>query len=163
MIRPTLTLILVALQCFSWSAAPLYLCVSRDGTVCIDLGPETCRDCRHSTSQVESPSHDEACCAVSHDRDGAEDQPSEIMACGDCECDCMHFQLFGNQSPTIVGAAAQRDNSPDEGRFLQQFDLTLGNSSVCPRDSSFAGFGHRRSSPILPLSSTVLKPVVLRC
>ena len=102
MVNSLLSLILVATQVLSWNAAPLYLCLESDGSVCFDFGPDMCGCCHEDASTQESGSpaacHEHACGHAEHARpaDQAADSQSSSSPCG-----CTHVQISDPQTASL--------------------------------------------------------------
>lgn len=97
MIRALATLALVFTQALPWVGGPLFVCIERDGTVCLDGGPQDC-DCRVADAADSVSCHDEHFAATSGD-DGAAPSNPELTA-GDCDCD---HQLWEAAPTTVAG------------------------------------------------------------
>ncbi|MGE5191252.1 MAG: hypothetical protein ACM3U2_02040, partial [Deltaproteobacteria bacterium] len=102
MAKRLLTLVLVAAQSVSWGALPVYLCVAKDGSVCVDLGRESCNCCDENCCN-ESDEHDShSVCDRSAGRDHDEyaagvdvhDAPAFSDACG-----CTHYRIVHPRGP----------------------------------------------------------------
>jgi hypothetical protein len=89
--KAPLAIVLAATQLFASSASPLYLCLSADGSACIDFGPETCCCCQHGHEHAHAGTADhDACC----------DRPHVDDPCG-----CKHVQISEPHSVTRMSDA----------------------------------------------------------
>ena len=102
------TLLLTA-QIISWNASPLFLCMGGDGSLCIDLGPDSCACCRHGHDGAEdvlsipaANGQKRAHCHASCDRHQA---PVSIEA---TPCDCTHLQITVAWTAVTVSREANR-------------------------------------------------------
>src|ERR1044072_197868 len=104
MFRWFLTAVLLSTQLFSWSAAPVYVCLANDGSVGMHLGNSACcnhdRDdacehgddaCEHATCKCHHRHCHKAVAAHEH-RETHSLAPSlhSIVRSG---CDCTHIQI----------------------------------------------------------------------
>jgi hypothetical protein len=87
MTKPLLALSLMLMQLLPVGAAPLYLCLDGDGSVCIDFGPASCGCCHdeHHKSATETN-------VAIGGHAGAEHAP----------CDCAHIQISKSPGPVIL-------------------------------------------------------------
>ena len=91
-----LSLMLVITQLMSWAAAPLRLCVSANGSICVELGDEDCTCC---SRKLEKKSQQEShkCCAEC-EAEESEDNPFNVVK---KECDCTHIPLMVEQDDSV--------------------------------------------------------------
>jgi hypothetical protein len=160
-LKPFLTLLLVLVQLTAWGRAPLYLCVSSDGTVCVDLGPDFCDCCGHEPGA----DGDHACSAgCEHHDHSASDvcgAHQEGQAGNDslatAPCDCTHIGLAARQEAAIVRADVDHDQHQS---WLASAPLCLTAERV-PGSNAFAERTIDRSlAPTCSLA--LLATVVLR-
>jgi hypothetical protein len=161
-VKPLLTILLALVQVTAWGRAPLYLCVSGDGTVCVDLGPDLCDCCHH-----ESPADSEHACSAGcdHHEHAAGDvcgQQQEAQVADDSlatdPCDCTHIGLAARQDPAIVRANVDHDHDPSSFASLP---LAVSAERL-PLTIAFAERAIDR--PLTPsYSLALLATVVLRC
>jgi hypothetical protein len=91
-----LSLMLVVTQLMSWASTPLYLCISKSGSVCVEIGDDNCTCCvdsNHEEHKLESS----ACCAHC-DAEESEDPPVVTLRSA---CDCTHIPLTIEQDDSI--------------------------------------------------------------
>ena len=161
MVKPLLTILLALVQVTAWGRAPLYLCVSSDGTVCVDLGPDFCDCCHHETSAEG----DHACSAgCSHHEHAADDAcrlhqngqvPGDSLATA--PCDCTHLGLAARLDAAIVRANVDNDHDQTS---LTSLPLALSAERL-PESITFAERAILR--PLAPSTSlALLATVVLR-
>ena len=103
MVKLLLSVVLVATQVVSWNASPLYLCMSADGSICLDFGPESCDCCRHDAAQSECSSGHDPC----HDHGQSDDSAADESD----PCGCGHIQISQPQAATLVRIVAAPDCS----------------------------------------------------
>jgi hypothetical protein len=159
MLKLVITVVLAATQVASWSALPLYLCIDKDGSVCIDLGSESCACCGASESEPHLLPRCDCCGGSGHDHDavgGCAGGGAEISdACG-----CLHFQILHQQGPVVARGKAKGDNITRADR------PTPPDYGVAPRDE-IVGCDCPQSRPTahVPAGGSVNSraPVVLRC
>ena len=114
MVKPLLIILLALVQVTAWGRAPLYLCVSNDGTVCVDLGPDFC-DCCHHELAAEG---DHGCSAGCdhHDQAGGDvcghQQEAQVAdsSLATAPCDCTHIGLAARPDAAIVRANVDHDH-----------------------------------------------------
>jgi hypothetical protein len=157
-IKPLLTILLAVVQLTAWGRAPLYLCVSSNGTVCVDLGPDFCDCCQH-----EDANHACASACIHHDHAAINSAcvGHECPAVDDSlvaePCDCTHIGLSSGQDAAMARADLDRDQ--DVG-LLAALPLCLSNACVTEANSFAARpFGY---SPSIPCSLALLATVVMR-
>lgn len=108
-----LLLLLVTTQLVSWSAAPLYLCVARCGSVCIDRGSENCgcNEKSHRQAQIGHPLCDQ--CREHEEHGDNEPEIAGHVHSVFNDCDCTHIQILHRQGPVVVrGLARAGDMQP---------------------------------------------------
>jgi hypothetical protein len=161
MSKRLLTLLLVTTQFASWGAAPLYLCVGREGSVGIDLGSASC-GCRHEMGVCASLCHaaGEGSPAHAHEDDAeacsADDgQPGFSDPCG-----CTHFLIVQQQGPVVYrGPVGTGDSSPTD-RWI---GVDCGGTAI----DRLTGIDPARQRPgplpMLPAGLKMHAPVILRC
>jgi hypothetical protein len=93
-----ISLALVAAQVLPYAGGPWFACVSRDGSLCVDRGPQACC-CLMNESQHQ------AACSDDHEATGEVDAHSHAVGsaeshCSPTPCDCTHELV--NQKPTTV-------------------------------------------------------------
>jgi hypothetical protein len=150
--RLLLILALAATQCLSLGASPLYLCLSANGSMRVDLGPAGCR-C----------AHEDACEHACTAEDGCEDHhngysPVDGTSFGD-PCDCIHVQITEPQSATrsVTSQQSERD-----GEYF--FDLPASHVAAAAGAQPALDCWSNVRSPHPPsLALTVLSSVVIRC
>jgi hypothetical protein len=84
MSRALLIFFLLGAQLVSWNASPLFLCLDRDGAVCVDLGPNSCTCCRHHHHAQTARNGTGAGAMIGDRQAGCIDAPF---------CDCTHVQI----------------------------------------------------------------------
>ena len=99
---------LVVTQLMSWAAAPLHLCISRSGSVCVELGDENCTCC-DDTKYEQPVSRSPACCA-NCDAEESDEQP--VLAWIN-PCDCTHIPLMIEQDDSIRASVVSYMSSWD--------------------------------------------------
>jgi hypothetical protein len=123
MIHTLVSLMLVLAQVFSWSAAPLYLCLEADGSTCLDLGPLLCECCR--SEEPAQAVHDQACaehgcqehgcqehsCPEHELRTPAEQASAATSFLDGAPCGCTHRQISAAQAATVGRASSSVDTS----------------------------------------------------
>lgn len=112
MTKTLLSAVLVATQVLSWQASPLYLCLSADGSMCVDFGPSGCH-CRDASGH--------AGCSHEHHACTASDREHAVCEHGCCEhgqlaesdqanpCGCDHIQISEPQAATRVRVVVAPD------------------------------------------------------
>jgi hypothetical protein len=96
MLHTFLSAVLAAAQL---CAAPVYLCLEADGSVCVDFGPAACDCCRHVPA--EAACADESCSHADHEESGP------VASAWFDPCDCEHVQIVEPQPAT-----RERSNAP---------------------------------------------------
>jgi hypothetical protein len=160
MIRSLLSLVLAATHLVTCGAAPLYLCISDDGSMCIDGGPGGCECCGETNSQAHD--HD-ACDSACVEREHAAADPAsppagEYAVVRATPCGCEHLAISGTSAPAIV-----RASSAEAGKFMATAVTSTPLAMVPPRPvlAPSADIFEQPSSTLF--LSTVLRSVVLRC
>ena len=115
MAKSLLSLALVATQFLSWSASPLYLCLGRDGSLCIDLGPGACICCEYRPSESGSHHGQWSCAGHGHSapHEGLWAVPGVLVA-EPCSCDHVQISISQPQSGcrSVSSTAAGSERSP---------------------------------------------------
>ncbi len=100
------------MQLLPVAASPLYLCLDRDGSVCIDFGPDGC-----------------SCCHDEHDSsDAAEPAAGKVAATEHAPCDCAHIRISPSVGLVILPASV--DSRPDAARATFQSPAGDGTSAA---------------------------------
>ncbi len=97
-----LSLMLVVTQFMSWTAAPLHLCISKSGSVCVEFGDEHCTCC--CDTDRETPACPSPACCDNCEADKSDDQPVAALT---HECDCTHLPLMMEQDDSIRTESAR--------------------------------------------------------
>ncbi len=152
MAKFVLTLWLATAQFLSGIAAPVYLCLGCDGSVCIDLGKSNCvcdAHCEHDDHALDAgrvwQSAEHALAAEASARQFAHDANS---------CDCTHVQISCAAPRAVLRAATDGVGAP-----LAPAPLALGLQS--PRGSFANRAFESNNGAASPLCLT--DAVVLRC
>jgi hypothetical protein len=112
-VKSVVAICLAVAQCLSWGTPALYLCICRDGQICVDAGPQ---DCRCALERVAEQA--DACSGHEQSDDQGRCPCGDPCsnACGDrlptsstvavslvgCDpCDCTHIQLSWSQPPSL--------------------------------------------------------------
>lgn len=152
MVKTLLSFVLVATQALSWNASPLYLCLSADGSICLDFGSANCGGCRHDAADGAS------CAADACPHDGHHACTPATAADVD-PCGCEHIQISEPQAATLARTAA----APDSPRW--EVPPTAAPADGARGCSLFAAQSARASCPLdTPSPALVsLASVVMRC
>jgi hypothetical protein len=160
MARQFLSLLLAATQLASWGASPLYLCVARGGSVCIDRGCESCHCC-HDLDDCAS------LCLAACDRSPADahaedevhpadhDSPAVSDACG-----CTHYLIVQQQGPVVARGPVGAGNPSQAGRLIARDGSQWAATRLPGIDLAVHPPG---PLPMMPAGLQTLAPVVLRC
>jgi hypothetical protein len=100
MVKMLLSVVLVATQVLSWNVSPLYLCLSADGSLCVDFGPIGCHCRQHDAAQSKCPGENDLC----------HGQLADWAADASNPCGCDHIQISQPQAATLVRAVAAPDS-----------------------------------------------------
>ena len=162
MVKPLLTILLALVQVTAFSRAPLYLCVSSDGTVCVDLGPDFCDCCHHESTADDHHGCSAGCDHHEHSASDVcrlhQEGPVADDSLATAPCDCTHIGLAARQEAAIVRADVDRDQHQS---WLASAPLCLTAERV-PGSNAFAERTVDRSlAPTCSLA--LLATVVLRC
>jgi hypothetical protein len=160
MAKSLLSLALIVMQLLSWSASPLYLCLSSDGSVCVDLGPDACECCKHSAVESETCDATHESCA-DHNHGMPENQGTSLasFSVGD-PCGCTHVQISQPQSPTLNRSSARADISHSV-IFLITMHCNLVPAVASPPIGQATALSPAHHVPSMRL--TVLATIVIRC
>jgi hypothetical protein len=141
--RALLILFLMGAQLVSWNASPLFLCLDSDGTVCVDLGPDSCACCRHH-HDVEAASN----------TTGIHSEPAGVDA---PPCDCTHVQItVAWTAVTVSRQGSGPIDLPVVAAFLGDGGRSELTSAVAP--------GRLLIGPASEFSSGIAgRSAVLRC
>jgi hypothetical protein len=155
MVKMLLSAVLVATQVLSWNASPLFLCMSADGSICVDFGPDGCACCQHDAVEAPCTSHHDAC----HEHDHGQLDDSAADESDPCGCD--HIQISEPQAATLARAVAAPD-SPHQV-IPPAALLSLRTSGCCL--SAIGGLAHvPLSGHDVPSAALVLlASVVIQC
>lgn len=172
MLRLTLAVTLMLTQTWQAFAAPVYFCVAPDGSLGVDLGPESC-GCRNvaEVAEVETPSQvDQSAsgpcasrgCCDGHDREDVDlvlelDQlPVDATALAPVDCLCKHVPVSCT-SAQVVSKSRNVLRAPSFSNVgclrVQCESLVSGSADWGLRPSLDDSGGRLRS----------LKCIVLRC
>jgi len=101
-----ITLLLTG-QFISCNAAPLFLCMDGDGSLCIDLGPGSCACCQHGHDWAEDLSQNPSANGNRHSHQSCDrhQAPATIEA---TPCDCTHLQITVAWTAVTVSPEANR-------------------------------------------------------
>jgi hypothetical protein len=161
MLRSFLSLLLATTHLLTCGAAPLYLCIDADGSMCIDAGPADCDCCGDAVATA----HDHEACGATcdeHEREAAvadaacrEAGPDSLVSA--TPCDCEHLAISGSCAPAIV-----RASSAEACKFMP---IAMAHPSLTTVPTATLGpsadlFEQPSSTLFL---SMVLRSVVLRC
>lgn len=161
MLRLLLTTVLAITQLLSWSGAPLYLCLSCDGSVGLDFGPAVCHHCKHKAGHLK-----QSAAVCSHHSSGhrhhlaagrSAERSAVVHACG-----CRHIQLSQPNLPVVVRA----QGSSDHDRSLSTPAATCAVPAADAAAICGAAWmsGHRPDNPAcLPSPTALISSVILRC
>jgi hypothetical protein len=160
MIRSLLSLVLAATHLVTCGAAPLYLCISDDGSMCIDSGPAGCECC--SETNAEAHDHDacdSACIGREHAAVAPASHPAaEYALVPAAPCGCEHLAISGSSAPAIVRASSAEVGEFSAPAVTHAFLATVPPLPVLAPSADI--FEQPSSTLFL---STVLRSVVLRC
>jgi hypothetical protein len=156
-----LSLALVVTQFLSWGAAPRFLCVSDDGSVCIDAGPQACGCCHdehaeHAVAGCDQRHHDDhalVCDATPHWTDA-----THALALSD-PCECRHIELSAVCAPAIV-RGSERSHSDQSGALPAAAHAA---TPLLPVDASLVVAEVAAPPGSTLYLSSILGSVVLRC
>ncbi len=167
MFKPIVAVVLAVTQVASWNALPLYLCVGKDGSMCVDLGWASCT-CGKGACCSETKEHDphpHAACGRSAGCDHGE-EAAALRACGvsavrDADaCGCTHYPIMQQQGPVTTRG------KPNVGGIDQAGHLIPADDGAPPAGHSLV-VGVARCAPhplaIPAARSKTAAPVVLRC
>ena len=87
---------LAVTQLMSWAVAPLHLCISKNGSVCVEIGDESCICC--SDGDHEKHGTELSACCEHCDADKSDVLP--VVAWTN-PCDCTHIPLMIEQDDSI--------------------------------------------------------------
>jgi hypothetical protein len=157
MVKLLVSLSLVMTQLYSWSAAPLFLCVSGNGSVCVDAGPEACDCC----DEADSDHCTTVGCEHQHDHDA--ELAAEEHRCADTGthslssgCGCRHLQL---SQGSVIASRGTTSHDVD----LQPIRAGLPFAvAILPTLTGHAGL---EAGPTFPafFAAHVVGSVMLRC
>ena len=91
-----LSLMLVVTQLMSWASAPLHLCISKSGSVCIEISGETCTCC--TDGDHEKHDTEPSTCCGHCDADESDDHAVVVLT---TPCDCTYIPLTIEQSDSV--------------------------------------------------------------
>lgn len=95
MIRSLLVLLLVATQLLAGSGGSVYLCIGRDGTACLDAGPESCTGCHDHDETADSVCAGASCMpSCGHHHHEQSSPPAEDQRAAADPCGCTHIPLM---------------------------------------------------------------------
>ena len=162
MVKPLLIILLALVQVTAWGRAPLYLCVSNDGTVCVDLGPDFCDCCHHESTADDHHGCSAGCDHHEHSASDVcrlhQEGPVADDSLATAPCDCTHIGLAARQEAAIVRAHVERDHHQSS---LASLPLCRSAEQL-PMVITFAERAIDR--PLMASSSlALLATVVLRC
>lgn len=131
MTRLLATLALVVAQSMSWAAGPLYVCVDRDGEVCLDRGPQACDCCATDVdlSAASHADHDAATCT--------EVRAPAVLAealLTEAPCDCDHQLLEAAPTTGAARSLAASMERPDHAPLWLPAAVdcsSAANADVC--------------------------------
>lgn len=163
MTRLLLSLTLVLTQVAASGGSPLFLCLSHNGAVCIDFGPEACDCCDASTCSHESCSPAE--CGHSHggasicDQQSCEPESSEsgLRSLAD-DCGCKHVQISAPQN-AVSARASSLDIDSKALLGVVYACLPTGAELLTPLSTVAADVLSAHRCPSLALSASA----VMRC
>jgi hypothetical protein len=158
MANTLLTLALVAAQALPWAGGPLFACVSRDGAVCLDRGPESCQGC--DSHRCESASHcDEHEACGGHEHEPA--ATSSVAEWSAAPCDCRHELV--TQAPAL--SATQRASQSIVDLHHDSFGLaTVATPATALVDCSGVAAITASFGASLPNARVgLLASIVIRC
>jgi hypothetical protein len=148
--RLLLIAVLALTQLYSYSGAPLYLCLGCDGTVGIDFGPTSCHHCQHKAKRPAAVCQHH--CAHHRHTTQIARHSAIVHACG-----CRHIQLSQPNSP-IVRVQRSSDQHRVVGVSIVHSTDIIANTSAP---------GPARYSPdnrfFFPAPTSLISSVVLRC
>lgn len=108
MVTKFLSMMLVATQLISWAVPPIYLCISKSGTVCVEIGLENCPCC--ADADLENHDSEAAACCGHCDGDKPEQHPAVALT---PPCDCTHIPLTIEQADSVRPSITSYSNSSD--------------------------------------------------
>ncbi len=149
------SLALMFAQALPWAGGPLFACVGRDGSVCIDRGPESCGCCQHeAAATMACDDHQSACTHTSH---AAADAPCDA-ALSSAPCDCTHELI--ETAPVV---AATRSAVADLA--VQTYSWSLASLPWGPTTSSMtmAALVQSELSALAAAPLGLLASIVIRC
>lgn len=159
--KSLLALVIIATQVVSWNVSPLYLCVSADGSLCFDFGPDACGCCDDDHEAVACCTASEHCAASEH---AAEQSHHRGEPCGQhgheadaAPCGCNHIQLT---EPQLATRPTPTEVDPGQPFVMPVALLDLWQPCLAP--SAPTGVG----DSLADMPSTALaerSSVVMRC
>ena len=141
---------LAVTQILSWSAMPVSLCISENGSVCVDLGQENCVCCRDTNHEH---GNQPACCGRC-DASEPDDLPAVAQKDG---CDCLHLPLMSQQDEALRSSLVA-----DLISDLALVGWVNVTNEFIPRTDLTPTFHWRRSLDFSP-HLAVIATTVIRC
>ena len=149
-----LTLMLVMQQFISSTAEPVHLCISKSGSVCVELDAKKCTCCAVADSATEV-SEVSACCGHCETQESSEPLSVGIPNV----CDCTHIPLMITQGESIRALVSTDFTF---GHILPMFCLYHERFEVVPllHSSQVLNWDRRIDPSCHPISLTT---TILRC
>ncbi len=153
MLKAVTLLALVVAQVAASAGGPVFLCVDREGAVCIDGGPQACYCC----TDGEADAH-QACDSTAG---ACHEHESQVEIAGiafePVDCDCTHRLVSRHHAATVSRAAA----------LAVDLHATPSDWGFVPSQLTLAVLGVSRSMAASPLGDSLplnfLSAVALRC
>lgn len=150
-----ISLALLAAQALPYAGGPWFTCVSRDGSVCVDRGPQACC-CLADEIQRHAACGDDHNAAGKSDAHSRAAGPAESQ-CSPTPCDCKH-ELLSHEPTTVTrGAAFTVD------LHVQIWAVASFDQAISPLLAAVLGSTHTGWNADSLLSQRFQHCVVLRC
>ncbi len=154
MTRLLATLALIVSQSMSWAAGPLYVCVDREGEVCLDRGPQAC-DCCATDIDLSAASHADHDAATCTGMRGPATLADASLT--EAPCDCDHQLLEAAPTTGAARSLAAGMERPDQAPLWSP--AVVECSSATNADACWAA----ANLPAGDFAQHLVCCVVLRC
>jgi hypothetical protein len=148
-----LTLLALVVAQVATSAGPVFLCVDREGAVCVDGGPQACHCREDGAAEAHQPC--EAATSACHDHEPQ--IRAAAIAIEPADCDCTHRLVSRDHVATASRATA----------WTVDLHATPSDWAIVPSQPTLAALGISRLSVAAPLGDSLplnfLSAVALRC